>query len=411
MSDKISETTKSQNSPDKKEASFKKTENNFSIPPLPGQEDRVKLEEQTSVSPPTTSQDEEPKMPPPPSPPPMAVSQPPSSRKKIILASIVLFSLLVLLPITVFLVKQRQETRKRAAGCPPETCSGNTYLCAGECDCNWELNQGVRWHYNCVNGKVESYNELDSSCNYVCAQTGGGDCQPTKEYLGATKPGYDCSRGENASVSLKICLPEGCPETDVSYNKVIAFCSGEEWANCESACGGGGATESVHLSGGECKTVTASCGPPENCGSCQVDIDGYGVRKWENSGCGSPTGTPTPSPTITPSPTPKPTSTPTPTPPPSEYSTSCQTCKAYNEDWNEIKDLSSINVGQTIYLATKGSTTHPEGLTKAKFRVNAGAWQETTAKHEDMFYISYQIDSAGTYKVEAMVYNPTLGWF
>jgi hypothetical protein len=67
-------------------------------------------------------------------------------------------------------------------------------------------------------------------------------------------------------------------------------------------------------------------------------------------------------------------------------------------------------VGQTVYFASGWTTNDPAGITKARFRIKSGAWQETTTKHNELFYIQYTIPQAGAYKVEAMVYNPTLGW-
>ena len=89
----------------------------------------------------------------------------------------------------------------------------------------------------------------------------------------------------------------------------------------------------------------------------------------------------------------------------------CEFCKVYDEDWEEITDLSTIAIGQTVYFATRGSTTDPKGITKARFRINGGDWQETTTRHGNEFYISYTIPSAGSYTVESMVYNPSLGWY
>lgn len=193
-------------------------------------------------------------------------------------------------------------------------------------------------------------------------------------------------------MTVTACLPEGCPlnGASVSYSKTIARCPGENRANCEGACGAGATTTTLTIQAGQrCASATVSCGVPGNCGTCQVDIDGYGVRRWEDSGCAEVT--------------------PTPTLPPD--TAQCEFCKTYDEDWNEITDLSTLTVGQTIYFATRGSTTHPQGITKARFRINAGTWQETTNKHGDMFYIQYTIPSAGSYTVESMVYNPVLGWY
>jgi len=413
-----------------------------------------------------------------------------SKKTRVVLATLGVILLIATLPAAVYLVKQRQEIRKEAGACPPESCTGSGYLCAGECACNWELNKGVRWHYKCVNGQVESYNILDASCNSACpgepspqpspegqkcppgndgqpgetcsnlnkcdiaggcnpaccatksdcpseqycsipngycragkscagttgyhkecrdqlcvnVPGGGADqctshdqcketpsptppsCQPVKEYSGAVTPGYDCTKGGSASVTVTACLPEGCPlnGATVSYSKTIARCPGESWTDCEGACGAGATTTSLTIPTGQrCASATISCNPPNNCGSCQVDIDGYGVRRWEDSGCAAPP----------------------------EYTAQCEFCRVYDTDWNLITDLSTLTVNQTIYFATRGSTTHPQGITEARIRINSGAWQETTSKHVDEFYISYTIPSADSYTIESMVYNPALGWY
>ncbi len=104
----------------------------------------------------------------------------------------------------------------------------------------------------------------------------------------------------------------------------------------------------------------------------------------------------------------------TPTPPPPDTAR-CDFCKVYDTDWNEIPDLSTLTVGQTVYFATRGATTHAQGITKARFRITidgvVGSWQQTTEKHDNKFYIEYTIPSAGSYAVESMVYNPVLGWW
>jgi len=83
----------------------------------------------------------------------------------------------------------------------------------------------------------------------------------------------------------------------------------------------------------------------------------------------------------------------------------------YDSNWKVVTDYTDLEVGQKVYLTTTGSTDHPQGVTKARFRINGGAWQETTKQKDDKFYIEYPIPTAGSYEVEAMVYNPELGWF
>lgn len=212
-------------------------------------------------------------------------------------------------------------------------------------------------------------------------------CAVSKDYSGASQENYDCKKGSSASVKLKACLPAGCPATDVSYSKTEAYCDGEDWLHCDDACGANPEDGSVHVNGGECEEVSVSCSPHDNCGTCQVDIDGYGVRRWTDSGCGG-----------------------------EEIDATCDSCKIYDADWKEISDPDSIKVGQKIYFSTKGSTNHAEGITKAKFRVKLDDkvetdWKEKTDKKDDKgFYYEYTISKAGSYKIESMVYNSALGW-
>lgn len=308
---------------------------------------------------------------------------------------------------------------------PPEPPSDDCgYLCSQVTDCgvgphqsfchpsedcrcvcnpegNWNLSNpwcdADTHQYYCKGGqrKEDSEGELSDS-NLQCAGDIPADsCKPRKTFSGATTTDYDCKKGKSASVTLEACIPEGCPAVDVSYSKTEAYCDCDltdwedcEWLGCEGACGTAPSTGTLHLGPGNwCDTVTASCSPRNLCGTCQVDIDGYGVRRWHDEGCGEEP----------------------------EYEATCESCGVYNEDWEEITDLSTIEVGQTVYFTTSGSTDHPQGITKAKFRISvdevAGAWQETTDKHGEEFYIGYTIPSEGSYKVESMVYNPVLGWY
>lgn len=156
----------------------------------------------------------------------------------------------------------------------------------------------------------------------------GEGCAPIKEISGVTTPGFDCREGGSAVVTLKACLPEGCPfnETTVEFEKTLAVCPGREWAGCGGACEGSVTKETLTIPAGQrCAFETISCSPPESCGSCRVDIDDYGVRCWQKFGCPKPTTTPkltqTPTATVMPTLTDIPTSIPTITPDPVATST------------------------------------------------------------------------------------------
>jgi hypothetical protein len=141
----------------------------------------------------------------------------------------------------------------------------------------------------------------------------------------------------------------------------------------------------------------------------------------------TPTTTNTPTPTSTSTPTPTPTGTLTPSPTPVSEP-ECEFCRVYDEDWNEIDDLTTLTLGQTVYFATNGSTGSPLGITKARFRIRNGAesawcssssdrivdnWCETTNWREDVgYFVTYTISASGTYTVGSMVYNQAdFSWY
>ncbi len=102
---------------------------------------------------------------------------------------------------------------------------------------------------------------------------------------------------------------------------------------------------------------------------------------------------------------------PTPTPP---ITVKCEYVKIYETDWKEVAEP-FLKPDQNYYLATKGSATNNQKITKARFRITVdgqvGAWQETTIKNQNgEFYITYTFGKSGKYKIEAMVYNQNSGW-
>jgi hypothetical protein len=92
----------------------------------------------------------------------------------------------------------------------------------------------------------------------------------------------------------------------------------------------------------------------------------------------------------------------------------CTDLKVYNQFWQEIIDLSQIQAGDQVYLMAIGYTDHPSGITDARFRIIASgvdsSWRSPTGQYLGNYYLQYVIPSGGTYHVEAMVYNPDLGW-
>lgn len=334
----------------------------------------------------------------PPIPPIVSAATGGSKKIKIGLAILILFLLSVSIPMAVWLTRQRQEIRKYAEGEPcenseecPQICHfnvcrdcsdiGDAPTCATHNKCAW----------------------INDSCQLNTNPPPSGDCTPTITTTG----GGLCGSGSSASVSVRACLPDTCSgltsELRLSFSTVSAQCGGTTYAyNCSTTCGNAGSTQYITFPAesqkGTCRDLSVPCSVPNGCGACQVDIRGNGANVGErvndSSGCTTPTPTGTPQPTAT----------------PPGYSISCLTCQVYDTNWNQIAP-SSIQLNQTVYFATQGSTNHPQGITKARFRINGGTWQETTNKHGGLFYIQFTVPSPGSYLVESMVYNPVMGWY
>ena len=116
------------------------------------------------------------------------------------------------------------------------------------------------------------------------------------------------------------------------------------------------------------------------------------------------------------------TQSPTPTLTPIPQGT-CEYCRIYDENWNQITDLPTIKLNQRVYLTTKGSL--PNNL-KARFRINGTAnntwcngtglslvnnWCETTLTHNDMYFLPYTFTAPGRFVIESMVLNVSTGWY
>jgi hypothetical protein len=99
-----------------------------------------------------------------------------------------------------------------------------------------------------------------------------------------------------------------------------------------------------------------------------------------------------------------------PTPP----SGQCLNVLAYDTNWTQITDLSTLKVGDIVRLVAKGSAT--EGtFDKARFTINNTLRPERTQKRPgttDEFYDEYTIPTgATTLTIKAELHHSTLGWF
>jgi len=285
--------------------------------------------------------------------------------KKIKLSKQIIFTLIGILiivgsiPLTIILVKQKQEIRKEAAGGPI-----------------WG-----RWNTAVTCSTPPPGGGEPPPSGLSCGDSGGNACgTPWSDSCTNLGNTYDCS-------PCLLCNPQG------TYPPPVPIHTGLYCWRILNGCG----------PNRECPAGTMwredvcqwQTGPLKG----QFDSSKYSWGCDLDPSCPLPT-LPTPTPTL---------------PLPPIYTAQCESCQGYDNNWNLITNLSTLTVGQTVYFATQGSTTHPQSITKARFRITvngvANPWQETTNKRDNEFYIQHTIPSSGSFKIESMVFNPDLGWY
>lgn len=280
--------------------------------------------------------------------------------KEILIAVFVIFFLITSIPATIILVKQRQETREQAAGCD------------------------MRW---------------PADPNTTCGKSTQSPAQ------GATNvsltPNFHWDYGGYRTGETGCVQPSGCD----NYGAIVYLAKGNySDSSIIASCGLLTGTSPIKDAPFSCFRVWRD-GPllsplePNTLYSWVVTPFGNGIVHAEQSwnytfttGAGA--------------------------------TLACQALKTFDSSWNEISDLTKLVSGQSVYFAVNGMTAEPQGVTKARFKINGsataswctgtgysltGGWCETTNKHNNDFYIQYTVSSGAT-KVESMVFNPVLGW-
>lgn len=97
------------------------------------------------------------------------------------------------------------------------------------------------------------------------------------------------------------------------------------------------------------------------------------------------------------------------------YEISCLNIVPHSTDWKKIgdEDWADLVLPTTVNFVVGGSCDEEQGITKARFRVGDGDWQEVndpSQKYQGNFYWPHVLSGPGVYTVEAEVYNPKLGW-
>lgn len=115
---------------------------------------------------------------------------------------------------------------------------------------------------------------------------GEGACGFTIEYSNS----HACGQGSSASLTATIKKndPSNCNQEVVANIVSGSFeCAGEDYADgsCRTCGGSSGGTPVTIPANEGSKQISVSCNVPNNCGSCQVDINGTGTLVYDNSGC------------------------------------------------------------------------------------------------------------------------------
>ncbi|MFH0863565.1 MAG: hypothetical protein V1858_00540 [Candidatus Gottesmanbacteria bacterium] len=326
-----------------------------------------------------------------------------------VMAALVIFLIAVSIPVAVIVSRQRQEIRKQAypgdvchydhdcTGWPNEHCTngvctalptnclpadGNcalggdedTICCSGVC--SYGLCRGNDPTMGC-GGFGESECWTHNNCHYI-----NDSCEPRPPGP-PPSPNGDVTCSANSS---GVAIRNNSTQTvsgDVSW---FASRCGE---NDSCTCGGQSSSENVSLAPG------ASWSKGMTGAGCAWQADVSGFVSCSGSGCEDCNGSSSPAPS------------PSGTPP--TFAAQCLSIGIFNSNWTAVL-TNQLTVNQAIYLTVRGSTNEPGGITKARFRFDSGAWQEVTTKHGTDYYIQYTVPTTGIFKVEAMVFNPTLGW-
>lgn len=277
-------------------------------------------------------------------------------------------------------LKPGRDTGK-TCGTEPITNVSTSFSCTGsELDCTKTNCQGVSQpDCRATGGTVRSCSDNVVRCCYA-----DGNCFSGQ--LPAGSPGGGCRNDGGGKVTLT-----GLKNKSV---KVLRMdCPNQ--TSSTGACSENVKEETVTITG-DSQSFTANGG----CGGHQVDVVGYCGSYAFNGPCETKAEA---AQVVT---APAPTGGPT-------FSSQCLNVKTFKGSTLLTADNfdEEVDPGDTITLTVAGTTNEPGGINKARFRVNGGSWNETTTKNDaGEFVYNFTVPSAGTFKFEAMIHNPLLGW-
>lgn len=294
------------------------------------------------------------------------------------------------------------------------TCYDDGYCCA--------TNQDTGKEYHCCDGTwVEKGTPCgDAECSGWCNKDGcGNDCPDVWPVSFYCRGRSHSACGEHHGSFLGYGVPAGTikygENVKVKKNGEETFIS--SWCTTVQADSNSPGSEAIVVfigDNGEYCVEGTGCDPDD------LDWDCSRITPTLTpTSTPTPTVTSTPTPTLTETPTPTITETPTPTTTDTpDYQCDCTTIEVWNENFtmkladrpNGLLVDPDLMFNRSVNLVARGSTNHPDGLTKARFRVNGGTWIESTDKNDKGFYLSHNFGEYGNYKIEAEVYNSHFGW-
>ena len=272
---------------------------------------------------------------------------------------------------------------------PTNTCAGANQPCC--------QSLGNYTTLNCQAG-------LTCNSSNICVTTSGGgtltcECNPNTQsncsstYTGSPEKcvsGGCNSSGNNSGNWLSCSLTDTC-----IYDNRVPKCVGTQM--CDVPVGEMGWLDDS-CKGKAGGTNTTSCPLPHYCttiGTC-IKNGTCTPAGMSNTNCHTDASCGGNTPTTTPTKTPTPTTNP-----------QCISLIAYDTNGNALSagDLNALHVGDTITLAFA-----PGGAaTKVHFRVNAGAWTESTTKNTNgQFTWTYTLENVTDFLIEAQWFDGTV---
>lgn len=242
-----------------------------------------------------------------------------------------------------------------------------------ELGCTANPIQSCKFNKNYQSGMISGKPNPDPNCG----ANGGIYCNDGGNFNACCYPDGNCYKGtqENACKDLG----NGVVQINQSTSQLNEY-------YCPDQKSAGGSCSANIRSLGPKGPGTYTVGTDRGCGGYQIDAAGL---------CGSYTFKACPPPASgAPS-----------------FTSQCLDVRFYDASGARLTNpATQVKSGDKVRIAVSGSTNEPGGLSKARFKVNDGSWEESAVKNTSGEYYADKTVTAGPFRVEAQVFNPALGW-